>query len=85
MQIACFDTAFHANHEPLFTEYALPQTIRDQGIRRYGFHGLSYEWIAYSLRQDEPELAKGTICTRLFLHENSTVFGYDGGAHGISS
>lgn len=37
IQIACFDTAFHANHEPLFTEYALPQTMRDQGIRRYGF------------------------------------------------
>ncbi|HHY0177171.1 acetate/propionate family kinase [Legionella waltersii] len=61
MQIACFDTAFHANHEPLFTEYALPQTMRDQGIRRYGFHGLSYEWIAHALRQNEPTLAKGRI------------------------
>lgn len=61
IQIACFDTAFHAHHTPVFTEYALPKTIRDKGIRRYGFHGLSYEWIAYSLRQNEPELAKGRI------------------------
>lgn len=61
MQIACFDTAFHAHHDPLFTEYALPQIIRDKGIHRYGFHGLSYEWIAYSLRQNELELAKGRV------------------------
>lgn len=60
-QIACFDTAFHAHHEPLFTEYALPQAIRDQGIRRYGFHGLSYEWIVHFLDQQEPDLAKGRI------------------------
>lgn len=60
-QIACFDTAFHVNHEPLFTTYALPKTLRDQGIRRYGFHGLSYEWIAYVLRHNEPTLAKGRI------------------------
>ena len=61
IQIACFDTAFHANHKPLFTEYALPQKMRDKGIRRYGFHGLSYEWIATVLRRDEPELARGRI------------------------
>ena len=61
MQIACFDSAFHAHHEPLFTEYALPQILRDQGIRRYGFHGLSYEWIAYTLQQNEPKLASGRI------------------------
>ncbi|KTD71738.1 acetate kinase [Legionella steelei] len=61
MQIACFDTAFHAHHEPLFTEYALPQILRDQGIRRYGFHGLSYEWIAHTLQQNEPKLARGRI------------------------
>jgi acetate kinase len=61
MQIACFDTAFHAHHEPLFSEYALPRKMRDKGIRRYGFHGLSYEWIVYSLRQSEPQLASGRI------------------------
>lgn len=61
VQIACFDTAFHANHGPLFTEYALSKKMRDQGIRRYGFHGLSYEWIAYALHQNEPELARGRV------------------------
>jgi acetate kinase len=60
-QIACFDTAFHSGRDPLFTDYALPKKIRDQGIRRYGFHGLSYEWIAHSLRQTNPKLAAGRI------------------------
>lgn len=60
-QIACFDTAFHAHHEALFTEYALPQTIRAQGVRRYGFHGLSYEWITHTLCQHEPSLVNGRI------------------------
>jgi len=45
----------------LFTEYALPEKIRDKGIRRCGFHGLSYEWIVHSLRLEEPKLAEGRI------------------------
>lgn len=61
VQIACFDTAFHANHSPLFTVCALPKTLRNQGIRRYGFHGLSFEWLAYRLRIDAPEQAIGRI------------------------
>ncbi len=61
IQIACFDTAFHAKRDPLFTTFALPQELRDKGVRRYGFHGLSYEWIAHVLRQDRPELAKGRV------------------------
>ena len=61
IQVACFDTAFHANHDRLFNEYALPESMRNKGIHRYGFHGLSYEWIAYTLQQSEPELAKGRI------------------------
>ncbi|HBD9275134.1 TPA: acetate/propionate family kinase [Legionella pneumophila] len=60
-QIACFDTAFHAHHEALFREYALPLKLRNKGIRRYGFHGLSYEWIIHSLRLSDPELAEGRI------------------------
>ncbi|KTD42492.1 acetate/propionate family kinase [Legionella quateirensis] len=62
-QIACFDTAFHAQHSPLFTVYALPQYLRKQGIRRYGFHGLSYEWIAHTLKKKHPGLAQGRIIT----------------------
>lgn len=60
-QIACFDTAFHAHHSSLFTTYALPKSLRDRGIRRYGFHGLSFEWIAHSLKKDYSSLAKGRI------------------------
>ncbi|KTD53897.1 acetate/propionate family kinase [Legionella quateirensis] len=61
LQIACFDTAFHTHHKALFTEYALPQKIREQGVRRYGFHGLSYEWIVHTLRRYEPSLAEGRL------------------------
>jgi acetate kinase len=60
-QIACFDTAFHAGHDLLFNSYALPQALTDQGIRRYGFHGLSYEWIVHVLRRDYPDLAGGRV------------------------
>jgi acetate kinase len=60
-QIACFDTAFHAGRDPLFTEYALPKKLRDNDIRRYGFHGLSYAWIAHTLRQNNPVLAQGRV------------------------
>jgi acetate kinase len=60
-QIACFDTAFHATHSPLFTSYALPYSLRQQGIRRFGFHGLSFEWIVHSLKQQHTELAQGRV------------------------
>jgi acetate kinase len=60
-QIACFDTAFHAGHEPLFKVYALPQNLTDKGIQRYGFHGISYEWIAHVLKGEHPALAKGRV------------------------
>ena len=60
-QIGCFDTAFHANHDPLYKVYALPSQLREQGICRYGFHGLSYEWIAKRLREDYPEVAAGKV------------------------
>ncbi|MBW8831964.1 MAG: acetate/propionate family kinase [Burkholderiales bacterium] len=45
-QVACFDTAFHARQDWVAQAYALPRRIRDAGVRRYGFHGLSYEYIA---------------------------------------
>ena len=61
VQIACFDTAFHANHSLLFTTYALPEGMYEAGIRRYGFHGLSYEWIVHSLRQNKSSLAEGRV------------------------
>ena len=48
-QVACFDTAFHRSQAPLVQEFALPRRMTEAGIRRYGFHGLSYEYIATRL------------------------------------
>jgi acetate kinase len=56
-QIACFDTAFHHDLPPLARHFAIPRRFEAQGIRSYGFHGLSYEFIARSLAQLSPELA----------------------------
>jgi len=58
-QIACFDTAFHAQESWEATAFALPRELRDQGIRRYGFHGLSYEYIASALPEHLGERADG--------------------------
>lgn len=60
-QYGCFDTAFHARHAPLFHSFALPAFLREKGVRRYGFHGLSYSWIAQRLAQDFPHLAQGRV------------------------
>lgn len=57
MQVTCFDTAFHHTLAPVATRLALPRAISEAGVRRYGFHGLSYEYIAGRLRQDFPDLA----------------------------
>ncbi len=61
LQYGCFDTAFHANHEPLFTHFALPKELAEKGVLRYGFHGMSYDWIASQLEKDHPKLAKGKV------------------------
>jgi acetate kinase len=60
-QVACFDTAFHRGHPELADWFALPRRFYDEGIRRYGFHGLSYEYIASALPEVAPEIAKGRI------------------------
>ncbi|WP_028713651.1 MULTISPECIES: acetate/propionate family kinase [unclassified Paracoccus (in: a-proteobacteria)] len=59
--LACFDTAFHAGRDPLFTHFALPEPMFEQGIRRYGFHGLSYQWIAHVLAENLPWLHRGRV------------------------
>ncbi|HRO48819.1 MAG TPA: acetate/propionate family kinase [Hyphomicrobium sp.] len=61
LQVACFDTAFHRNHSPLSDMYAIPQSLYAEGVRRYGFHGLSYEYIARRLHQVAPEISNGRI------------------------
>ena len=60
-QVACFDTAFHRAHAWEADTFALPPEFYARGIRRYGFHGLSYEYIARSLAEEDPALAAGRI------------------------
>jgi len=60
-QIACFDTAFHHDKPEVAARLALPRTLHEQGIRRYGFHGLSYEYIAGQLRTIDRALADGRV------------------------
>jgi acetate kinase len=60
-QIACFDTAFHRNQPPLAQLFALPRELTAKGIRRYGFHGLSYEYIVSALPHVAPEIASGKL------------------------
>ncbi|WP_030541316.1 acetate/propionate family kinase [Sphingobium sp. DC-2] len=65
-QVACFDTAFHHDMPTLATRFAIPRALHDQGIRRYGFHGLSYEYVARRLAEVDPVLASGrTIVAHL--------------------
>ena len=56
-QIACFDTAFHRGHGALADHFAIPLSLHAEGIRRYGFHGLSYEYIAGVLPEVAPQVA----------------------------
>jgi acetate kinase len=59
LHVACFDTAFHRGHSEVADAIALPRPLRDAGLRRYGFHGLSYEYIAGRLREIDPAAARG--------------------------
>ena len=60
-QVACFDTAFHHSLPKVATRFALPRQYEASGVRRYGFHGLSYEYISRQLRKLAPELANGKV------------------------
>lgn len=61
LQVACFDTAFHRGHPEIADRYAIPENLYREGVRRYGFHGLSYEYIAMRLREVAPEIADGRV------------------------
>jgi acetate kinase len=63
-QVACFDTAFHKTQDFINSAYALPRDLYEQGIRSYGFHGLSYEYVAERLREILPVHGRGrtVIC-----------------------
>lgn len=60
-QVACFDTAFHRDHDALADHYAIPYQLHTEGIRRYGFHGLSYEYISRRLARVAPDIAGGRV------------------------
>ncbi|SMH60814.1 acetate/propionate family kinase [Azospirillum agricola] len=60
-QVACFDTAFHRGQPWQAGMFAIPRELTDEGVRRYGFHGLSYEYIARRLPEIAPELADGRV------------------------
>ena len=60
-QVACFDTAFHRGQPWQSQTFALPRAMTEEGIRRYGFHGLSYEYIARRLPEMAPELADARV------------------------
>ncbi len=64
-QVACFDTAFHRTLSPLETTFAIDRKLTDQGIRRFGFHGLSYQCITQVLKQISPRSAGRTVMAHL--------------------
>ncbi len=69
-QVACFDTAFHHTQTAVTRAYALPPAITEKGVYRYGFHGLSYEYIASVLPQLAPEIAEKKV---IVLHMGNGV------------
>jgi len=60
-QVACFDTSFHRGQPAVSELIPLPEDLRKHGLQRYGFHGLSYEYIASVLPEVAPEIAKGRV------------------------
>jgi acetate kinase len=60
-QVACFDTAFHQGQPEVAKRFALTRDLEAQGVRRYGFHGLSYEYVARRLAEIDPRMAQGRV------------------------
>jgi acetate kinase len=60
-QVACFDTAFHHGHPAVADRFAIPDSLHQEGVRRYGFHGLSYTYIADAMKTRAPEIAAGRV------------------------
>ncbi len=77
-QVACFDTAFHRGQPPVAQAFALPKVITDRGVRRYGFHGLSYEYIAHVLPEYDARAAAGKTIV-LHLGNGASMCAIDAG------
>ncbi|MBI5924598.1 MAG: acetate/propionate family kinase [Aquabacterium sp.] len=77
-QVACFDTAFHTGNPEVATRFALPAELHEAGVRRYGFHGLSYEYIASRLPHVDTHAAKGRTVV-MHLGNGSSMCALQGG------
>lgn len=60
-QVACFDTAFHRVQPPIAQAFAIPRKYSEAGVRRYGFHGISYQYVSGRLKEIAPEIAEGRV------------------------
>jgi acetate kinase len=77
-QVACFDTAFHRKHPFVNDTFALPRAWFEKGVRRYGFHGLSYDYIAGELARRAPGLAAGRVVVA-HLGNGASICAIEGG------
>ena len=78
VQVGCFDTAFHRSHPWVNDTFALPRAYYEKGVRRYGFHGLSYEYVSAKLREIAPEIASGRVVIA-HLGAGASMWGIKGG------
>jgi len=83
-QVGCFDTAFHASNPAVATRFALPWALHDAGVRRYGFHGLSYEYIAATLPRVDQRAAEGRTLV-MHLGNGASMCALQGGVSVASS
>jgi acetate kinase len=79
-QVACFDTAFHRTHPELADRFAIPEEFYRAGVRRYGFHGLSYEYVASRLAEVAPGIAGGRVVVLHLGSGASAARSWQGGA-----
>ncbi|SCW91045.1 acetate kinase [Sphingobium faniae] len=77
-QIACFDTAFHRTQPDIVRRFAIPRTLFDAGVKRFGFHGLSYQFIAAELERRRPDLARNRIVAA-HLGAGASICALEGG------
>jgi acetate kinase len=77
-QVACFDTSFHRTNPEIAQRFAIPSELHDAGVRRYGFHGLSYEYIASVLPQHDAAAAAGRTVV-LHLGNGASMCAIEGG------
>lgn len=83
-QVACFDTAFHRQHPFVNDTFALPRAYYEKGVRRYGFHGMSYDYISGALKDMAPDLHAGRVVVA-HLGNGASMCGLSGGRSVASS